>query len=79
MTEWKTRVGYLPRDLADEARHVVIDRVPEEAQYEVMRFIERAFGAGYQEAYIRSHADESWRQHRADEAAKKKLQKEGQP
>lgn len=72
MTEWKTRIGYLPRDLADEARHVVIDKVADESvQYELFRFVERAFAAGYEAGFMRSHTEESWRQFRVTEALKK--------
>lgn len=76
MTEWKVRIGFLPRDLADEARHVVIDKVPEEAQYEVFRLVERAFSAGYQDGYVRAHTEESWRQFKAAEAVKKQAKQE---
>lgn len=72
MTEWKTRIGYLPPGLADEAKHIVIDKVPDgSTQYELMRLVEQAFATGYEAGFIRSHTEESWRQFRAADAAKK--------
>ncbi len=72
MTEWKSRVGFLPQGLADEAKHVVIDNIEDtNVQYQVMRLIEQGFAAGYESGYFRSHTEESWRQFRAAEAAKK--------
>jgi hypothetical protein len=72
MTEWKTRVGYLPPNLADEAKHVVIDKVADEStQYELMRLVEQAFAIGYEAGFIRSHTEESWRQFRAAKAEQK--------
>ncbi len=58
MTEWSTRIGFLPRDLADEAKHVVIDNIEDtNVQYQVMRLVEQAFAAGYEGGFMRSHAE----------------------
>ena len=77
MTEWRTRIGYLPPGLADEAKRIVIDKVADEStQYELMRLVEQAFATGYEAGFIRSHTEESWRQFRAAEAAKKQTQEE---
>ena len=71
MTEWKTRIGYLPRDLVDEAKVIVIDKVWDESvQYDLFRLLERAFSAGYEAAYIRCQIEGSWREFRAKQAAK---------
>jgi ribulose bisphosphate carboxylase small subunit len=72
VTEWKVRVGFLPRELADEAKHIVIDNIADESvQYQVMRLVEQAFANGYEAGFQRSHTEESWRQFRAAEAVKK--------
>lgn len=72
MSEWRTRIGFLPANLAGEAKHVVIDKIPDESvQYEVMRLIEQAFGIGYESGFQRAHTEESWRQFRAADALKK--------
>jgi hypothetical protein len=77
VTEWKTRIGFLPRDLADEAKHVVIDGIADTSvQYQVMRLLERAFGAGYEAGFQRCHTEESWRQFQADKAAKQKAEEQ---
>ncbi len=71
MTEWKTRIGYLPPGLADDAKHVVVGEVPDgDAQYHVMRLIEQAFAAGYEAGFIRSMTEASWRLHIAESRAK---------
>jgi hypothetical protein len=76
MSEWKVRIGYLPRDIADEAKHVVYDQIKDDSvQYAVMRLIERAFADGYESGFLRSHWDESWKQFKADKAAKQAVPK----
>jgi hypothetical protein len=72
MSDWKVSIGYLPQDIADEAKHVVFDQIDDDStQYSVMRLIERAFSQGYQTGFMRSHWDESWKQFKVGERAKK--------